>query len=192
MKSCLQITNRQKSFIESNCLAFKLALHGEHGVGHWLRVLRNGIDLSKKVAEVDLKVVFWFSLLHDIERENENHDPAHGERAAKKVRENLDILDLTESQSEKLMKACEIHSKGTKSDDPTIAVCIDSDKLDLARVRIYPDVKYLSLTESKDEAFIKECNARAVDWEWQASIEQEIGIDLKKIISDKRLRKYLY
>lgn len=48
------------------------------------------------------------------------------------------MSDLTDVDFETLIEACDGHTRRRKTDDPTIAVCWDSDRLDLPRVGIRP------------------------------------------------------
>lgn len=185
------LDENKRNIIRKICDEYKLALHGEHGVNHWLRVLRNGLEIASRTEGVDEEVLFWFAFFHDSKRECENTDIEHGPRASKFVWEEREKLGLSESQLGKLMKACEIHSHPVKSSDPTIACCIDADKLDLRRVRITPDSKYMSLKESCEADLMASSNKRANEWFWDSALEEQIGIDLTKIIRDRKLRKYI-
>ena len=51
-----------------------------------------------------------------------------------------------------LVTACEIHNGAPPQTDPTLAVCLDADRLDLGRVGITPDPKYLSTPTAKSIA----------------------------------------
>ena len=51
-----------------------------------------------------------------------------------------------------LVTACEIHNGAPPQTDPTLAVCLDADRLDLGRVGITPDPKYLSTPTEKSIA----------------------------------------
>ncbi len=47
---------------------------------------------------------------------------------------------------------CRIHNGGMPQSDPTLAVCLDADRLDLGRVGITPDPEYLSTPTAKSIA----------------------------------------
>ncbi len=47
---------------------------------------------------------------------------------------------------------CRIHNGGMPQSDPTLAVCLDADRLDLRRVGITPDPEYLSTPTAKSIA----------------------------------------
>ena len=117
---------------------------GVHGPSHWLRVLRNGRELARLTPGADLAVVERFALLHDCKREDDGADPWHGERAASYVSTIAGQLDLSEAQIEILMEACAGHENGEVSDDPTIACCWDSDRLELSRLHRRPLAELLS------------------------------------------------
>ena len=91
-------------------------------------------------------------LLHDACREDEDRDPKHGQRAAAWVK-RLD-LNLSREQKKKLDEAIRLHNEGHVSDDPTVGVCWDADRLDLPRVGIAPDVKLLSTKAARDNLWL--------------------------------------
>ena len=92
----------------------------------------------------NLKVVELFSVLHDARRENENHDPEHGHRAAALAREcNGEWFDLNDVDMQDLDDACYYHADGYTKHTVTVMTCWDSDRLDLGRVGVEPDPKYL-------------------------------------------------
>ena len=126
-----------------------------HGPDHWFKVGMNGRYLYQRLpnrsACHDL-VVELFALLHDCQRNNENEDPEHGHRAAEFIKKNQNrkwFCILSPEQLEKLIYACAWHNDGKTSDDTTIGVCWDADRLDLIRVGIMPDPKYLSTEIAK-------------------------------------------
>jgi len=47
---------------------------------------------------------------------------------------------------------CRIHNGGMPQSEPTLAVCLDADRLDLGRVGITPDPEYLSTLTAKSIA----------------------------------------
>ena len=46
---------------------YALPWHGTHGVGHWARVLENGLRLAK-TTRANLEVVQLFAVFHDSRR----------------------------------------------------------------------------------------------------------------------------
>ena len=129
------------------------AVHGRiHGVSHWRRVERNGLWLAQHTG-ADLRVVRLFAAFHDSQRRNDDEDPLHGSRAARyldAMRIRLGCLD--EPQFELLIEACAAHSDGERHSHPTIATCWDADRLDLWRVGIEPDPRYLSTPAARELA----------------------------------------
>ncbi|PYE51997.1 hypothetical protein [Deinococcus yavapaiensis] len=118
------------------------SLHGPEL--HWRNVERFGVALARRTPSADERVVRWFSIFHDCQRDNEYHDPQHGARGAARAREMHAALDLTSAQLDTLVYACTHHTDGTTSSDPTIGACWDADRLDLPRVGYTLDVRYLS------------------------------------------------
>jgi uncharacterized protein len=116
-----------------------------HGEPHWQRVAWTGLHLAPEVPGCDPRIVFLFALFHDSQRQNDDWDPEHGARAAllasfmhgEHFRLEPERLDL-------LRYACHHHAHGRISDDPTVGVCWDADRLNLWRVGMRPDPKYLS------------------------------------------------
>jgi hypothetical protein len=88
----------------------------------------------------DREVVLHFASLHDACRQNEYEDPKHGQRAANWVN-RLD-LSLDQDQKKTLIQAVRHHNDGQITDDSTVEVCWDSDRLDLPRVGITPDASF--------------------------------------------------
>jgi len=123
-----------------------------HGPSHWEQVEYFGKALFPLVSEVDRDVLLHFALLHDACRQNEEEDPKHGERAANWVK-RLD-LSLDRDQKKKLIEAIRHHNDGQITDDSTVGVCWDSDRLDLPRVGIAPDGRLLSTKAARDNLWM--------------------------------------
>jgi hypothetical protein len=123
-----------------------------HGLWHWEKVERNALALAKATPDADKIVCQIFALVHDSKRQNEDDDPEHGDRAAEFVEKlyKEEKLPITVVQKELLTYACRLHEKGQVSDNPTIGVCWDADRLDLTRVGITPDPKLLSTKAGVD------------------------------------------
>jgi uncharacterized protein len=125
-----------------------------HGDLHWRTVGRNGLWIAESHAGVDRTVVFLFALLHDSMRENDGYDPEHGPRAAA-LAEDLHaerVLRVTSTQLELLTFACEEHTNGLVSHDPTVGACWDADRLDLPRVGVTPNPDLFSTPIARDGA----------------------------------------
>ena len=56
---------------------------------------------------------------------------------------------LDDPRMELLVTACRIHNGGMPQSEPTLAVCLDADRLDLGRVGITPDPEYLFTPTAK-------------------------------------------
>lgn len=122
---------------------FQCDWRGIHGPSHWGRVRLNGLFLADQYG-ANAHVVELFALLHDSQRHNEWRDPDHGKRAASWARElNGQFFDADESELELLSLACELHSDGALEADLTVQCCWDADRLDLWRVGVKPDPRYL-------------------------------------------------
>jgi len=112
---------------------------GLHGVRHWARVRKVGLELAR-VTGARTNVVELFSFLHDSCRRGDGHDPDHGRRAvgfATQLR--ADCLELDDEDFTLLCEAIEYHSEGHLGADVTVQTCWDADRLDLERVGIQPE-----------------------------------------------------
>ena len=129
-------------------------LKGIHGIPHWARVLENGRRLTPLVG-ANLKVVELFALFHDSKRTNDCLDRHHGRRAANYATSlRGKLYDLSDKEFDLLYIACRDHTKGQTEGDVTIRTCWDADRLDLARVFITPDPKYLCTEAAKSSEII--------------------------------------
>jgi len=123
-----------------------------HGLDHWWRVWKNALLISSSDHSVDMEVVAMYALFHDAMRLTEAEDPSHGMRAFrlweryKQVQPDIDRI-FHHRQEELLFEAMTEHSNGHRSTDPTIAVCWDADRLDLHRMGIWPDARFMSTQE---------------------------------------------
>ncbi len=139
-----------------------------HGPAHWRRVGLTGARLLKRVPEADAELVFLFSVLHDSQRVRSWYDSGHGPRAARLVRE-LDggLIHLSEDQHAQLIHALRDHERGVPSDDPTVGVCWDADRLNVHKSGIWPRAKYLSTAAAKKRGIILwayELQRRSTTW----------------------------
>jgi len=123
---------------------YLLDWEGIHGVRHWSRVMQNGLRIAED-NDADTTVVCLFALYHDACRTNEGHDPAHGTRGAALARSHhAKLFRASKDQLDLLIEACDNHTDGVTSNDPTLGACWDADRLDLPRVSIYPRAEFLS------------------------------------------------
>lgn len=128
---------------------YTLPLLGIHGLGHWARVLENGLRIAEP-AGADPAVLAHFAVFHDARRRNEDRDPGHGRRGAALARELRPLLTLSDDQLELLCTACELHTDALTHQDPTVRACFDADRLDLFRVGIRPDPLRLCTEAARD------------------------------------------
>lgn len=129
---------------------FQLDWHGIHGAPHWARVMYHGLTLANETG-ADPLVIKLFALLHDSCRWDEGDDPDHGDRAADfafRLHEER-IISLSQDQLEMLISACRGHSKGMQNAATTIQVCWDADRLDLGRIGIRPEPRYLCTEQAR-------------------------------------------
>jgi uncharacterized protein len=133
------------SLLESESRLYRSTIHG---LPHWKTVERNGIYLSEHTG-ADSKVISYFSYFHDCMRVNEDHDPEHGPRAARFLKEKRDALGLTDDQFKQLYHACSGHTHGRKCHDITVCTCWDADRLDIGRIDARPNSKLLFSDEAK-------------------------------------------
>lgn len=117
-----------------------------HGTKHWMRVRAAALYLAEK-TNGDCQVAEYFSILHDCMRENENSDPGHGPRATHYAAHHRGLIDLTNRQFQLLQRACAGHTfarpNGRAGENATLAACWDADRLDIGRVGVKPDGRYM-------------------------------------------------
>jgi uncharacterized protein len=129
---------------------FALGEDTYHGPDHWKRVERNAIIIAGS-NDADLDVVKLFAVLHDSRREDEDEDPEHGPRAAALAVEWRGVhYDCSDEQLRLLVFACAGHTDGYTHKDPTIGACWDGDRLDLPRVNINPEERFMSTKLGKE------------------------------------------
>lgn len=144
---------------------FQIDWLGHHGIPHWARVRANGLMLSKEL-DANTHVIELFAFFHDACRLNEYEDPGHGGRgAALAQRLRGDLFQATDEEMALLTDACNHHSSGYHSDaELTVMVCWDADRLDLGRVGITPDPRYMSTNLAKMQNVIAYAHYRALAW----------------------------
>ena len=109
---------------------YGLPCDGLHGVGHWARVLENGVQLASETG-ANVEVVELFAIFHDSCRVSDGTDPGHGERGgdlALKLRDEW--FAISDEEFDLLYAACAGHSDGETEADITIQTCWDADRLD--------------------------------------------------------------
>lgn len=162
-----------EEFIELNLEAilhrilkgYPLDPNGVHGMSHWARVYETGQRLAAGLNE-DLEVAALFALFHDSRRVNERIDYGHGQRGADfaaTLRGSL--IHLSDDRFERLYFACVHHTDGMTEADPIIQICWDSDRLDLARVGVFPSPWLLCTEAAKKPEMMEWANRRALQRE---------------------------
>ena len=143
---------------------FKVDWQGHHGIPHWARVRANGLMLAPETG-ANMHVVELFAFFHDARRLNEHEDEGHGGRGAALARQLRGrFFDATDAEMDLLQYACDFHSDGMKTGDATVLTCWDADRLDLGRVGITPNPRYLSTDAAKNEQNLQKAHARAMAW----------------------------
>ena len=141
-----------KGLLETILRRYSLSPRGIHGLTHWARVLENGRNLARQTG-ARIEVVELFAVFHDARRLNDGWDREHGFRGAELAGEvRGEHFQLSEGDFDLLYQACRDHSHGTTTADITIQTCWDADRLDLGRVRIDLDRKYLCTEAARDPA----------------------------------------
>ena len=142
---------------------FALGRDSYHGPAHWRRVLALGRKLAPHTG-ADLRVVELFAVFHDSRRANEAVDPGHGARGAElAVAYHGKHFELEPERLEVLLEACRDHTSGGVTDHPTLSVCWDADRLDLWRVGIYPDARYLCTEAARRKETIEWAVRRSME-----------------------------
>lgn len=141
---------------------YELPLDGVHGLGHWARVLENGLRLAERTGANE-RVVSLFAVFHDARRRDEGTDTGHGARGARLARElRAEYLELTDGEFGLLETACVDHTDGTVEGDITVQTSWDADRLDLWRVYIVPHKKYLCTSAARGDEIQEWARQRSV------------------------------
>ena len=116
-----------------------------HGEAHWRCVAWTGAQLVRATPDADRDVIFLFGLIHDAKRLNDGHDPLHGHRAAAFALElHGRFFRLDSARLKRLHRAIHEHADGRTTNDPTVGVCWDADRLNLWRLGVRPRESLLS------------------------------------------------
>lgn len=130
-------------FIETIRAHYRLQWEGIHGFAHWQRVRENGLRLAS-LNGANPNIIEYFAFTHDSQRHSDGFDLQHGPRATQFIRNHLaPLIQLNASEFELLIQACDQHTGGKDHPDLTVLTCWDADRLDLMRVGIRPNPKYL-------------------------------------------------
>lgn len=149
------------ALIEMALQRFPLGMHSLHGPCHWARVYENGMRLAQSTgARPD--VVALFALFHDVCRTHEGEDHQHGLESAKWIQELYGKhFHLDEEGMDLLIRAIRYHSDGLIHEDVTVQTCWDADRLDLARVFIFPTPERLCTVAARDADILSWATERA-------------------------------
>ncbi len=142
---------------------YQLHWNGIHGWAHWVRVWENGQYLARQNGANQV-VVALFAFTHDMVRLNDRFDPAHGPRAARRIKHELQgkYFQLSTEELKQLIQAVAQHTMGLVQADITVQTCWDADRLDLGRAGIVPSARHLCTAEAKDPA--------TIEWAYERSI----------------------
>jgi uncharacterized protein len=150
-----------KPLVQMILEGYALPWHGTHGVGHWARVLENGLRLADGTG-VNPDIVSLFAVFHDSRRINEGGDHGHGRRGAELAAELRGTLfRLPDDDFLLLRLACEGHTDGGTVADLAVQVCWDADRLDLARVGKEVDPARLCTAGARTPGMIQWASGRA-------------------------------
>lgn len=125
-----------------------------HGHRHWICVSYLGIYLARK-HNVNPLIPFLFGLFHDSMRDNDNDDEFHGSSGAelfKTLYKNGFLSGISDSVLDTVVNACRTHTSAPPTDDLSLGVCYDADRLTLWRVYKTPEASYMSSETAKDMA----------------------------------------
>jgi uncharacterized protein len=157
---------------------YPLPRHGTHGVGHWARVLENGLRLARQ-TQANVEVVQLFAIFHDSGRVSDGTDPGHGERGGELALALRDKwLVLSDDEFDLLYEACGGHAYGLNEADITVQTCWDADRLDLGRVAMTPVPSKLCTRAAMRSEILKWADGRAWFEVVPDFVRGEWGIDL--------------
>jgi uncharacterized protein len=150
-----------RGLLEMILRRYALSPGGIHGLTHWARVLENGRSLARRTG-ARVEVVELFAVFHDARRLNDGWDRRHGHRGAELAGEvRGDHFHLSDPDFDLLYEACRDHTDGTTAADVTVQTCWDADRLDLGRVRIELNPKYLCTEAARDPAVMAWADRRS-------------------------------
>ena len=87
---------------------------------------------------------------------------------------------LTPDQLHLLRRACATHTHGITSDDPTIGVCWDADRLDISRFGYSIDVKRISNSSLDFAEIADQVDLLEKDESWADLLRQAVGMQNSK------------
>lgn len=138
-----------------------------HGPRHWQTVAAFGTILARETPGADPVIALLFGVLHDCLRADDGWDRDHGRRAgALAPALNGGLFTLDSDRLATLVTALSLHVDGLVSDDPTIGVCWDADRLHLWRIGVTPDPARLSTAAGRARiGWARDEGRRWTSWE---------------------------
>jgi len=166
-----------KPIVQAILTDYALSLHGPHGVGHWARVLGNGVRLAE-VTGANIDVVKLFAIFHDSRRMNESTDAGHGQRGADFAAQLRGaVFDLPDADFHLLYAACAGHEHGMVDASVTVQTCWDADRLDLGRVGMRLDPTKLCTNAARHPDIMRWADGRAAFKVEPEIVSREWGVD---------------
>lgn len=159
-----------------------------HGEAHWRAVAYTALELAPGVPGADPLLGLLFGLLHDSQRLHDGNDPDHGPRAARLAQalHTEGLLPLDTPRLRTLVDAIDRHTVGRQSNDPTIAICWDADRLNLWRIGVKPHPAFLSTAVAREPAVIAAHESLpGQHTSWTALYEQWLDLDARQRHSHK-------
>lgn len=157
-------------FFEYLVASHTLGHDGFHVRDHWLRVLQSAREIAAATG-ANLRVLELFAVLHDSQRENENHGPEHGHRAAAYAVELTGKwFELADDEMDLLIDACRFHSDGMTEAHLTVQACWDAGRLDLGRVGVRPSPRFHRTTYAQRPDVVEDAYLRSI-WAQHANID---------------------
>lgn len=148
-----------------------------HGPHHWQTVAAFGLILARQTPGADVTVAVLFGILHDCLRVDDHRDRDHGRRAgALSLALNGALFELEPARLALLEQALSLHVDGLVSDDPTIGVCWDADRLHLWRIGVTPDADLLSTVAGRER--ITWASTQIDQWQSWRAVWALAGLDL--------------
>ena len=150
-----------KPIVQAILSDYALSRDGPHGVGHWARVLENGLRLAERTG-ANTDVVRLFAIFHDSRRMNDSTDLGHGQRGADfAARVRGDLFDIPDADFQLLCTACAGHEHGMIDGSVTVRTCWDADRLDLGRVGMRLDPAKLCTDAARQPEIMRWADGRA-------------------------------
>ncbi len=158
---------------------YSLRWDGPHGVGHWARVLENGLRLAEATG-AKVEVVQLFAIFHDSCRVSDGGNGGHGQRGADLAVELRHLFNLSDDDFALLYKAYARHTDGETEAEIMIQSCWDTDRLDLGRVGMVPAPMKLCTPAAKEAKMLKWADGRAAFEIVLEIVKDEWGIALAR------------